>query len=348
MQQCLSPYRSQKGYILILNIGVLALLLLGATYMGRQIELALSMGRAELAGLDQEEQIADARARVFFLLSTSPRTMYGLAVGDETVIPDGRLYRVDEHVAVSLQDIRGLLSVNGIGDAGSGRAMLERLLGTYGLDSDTAARLTDALLDYRDSDSLRRLNGAEEEDYQAIGVQQQPRNANLRLPQELARVYGWSDVKALWGEDPITDHISVHERPIINPNTADWRVLSALAGAAPDTVKSLVASRAKGAIKDITPLVAPGLSGDPFAGGPLIVKTPSDELLVTFIPKEGKRGIRYDVVHTPESEHAPWRIQYSEKIVAKNDLTGWEEIPLLPSHDPSKSSETSNQVQLPF
>lgn len=341
-------YARQSGYVLILNICVLALLMLGATYMGRRMDAAVSMVRAERERLDQDEQIAAARAEVMFMLATTPRTRFGLGVDPRAVVPDGRLYRVGDNAAVAFQDVRGLISLNGIGLSGSGREPLERLLGTYGLDAEASGRLVDALLDYRDADSLRRLNGAEREDYSAAGRQADLRNNDLKVPNELARVYGWSDVDALWGDDPITGYVSVHVRPVLNPNTANWRVLMALSGLSKEAVQALLVSRQRGEIQDVTPLVAPGVSSDPFSGGPAVVKAPSDELIVTFYARGGRSGLRLDVLHSPESAYAPWKIRYAERVPAPAQLKGWEDLPRLPAAASLAEWQRANAVQLPF
>lgn len=339
---------TQKGYILILNMGVLALLLLGATYMGNQMSTALRMARAEQQAVRNEIDISNAKAKLLFLLSSLPRTVTGLGIGENAIIPDGRTYRLDDRIAVRIQDVRGLVSVNGLGLGGAGRQVMERLLGTYGLDPDTTARLLDTLLDYRDTDNLRRINGAEQEEYARAGNAHLLRNGDLLAPTELARVHGWAEIAALWGDDPITNHISVHPRPAINPNTADWRVLVALGGIAPEMAKDLLQSRRRGEISDITSLVAPGLSGDPFAGGPVIIKTPSDSLLVTFLPREGFLGQRIAVTHSPESERGPWRIQYTESLEAGSLSKTWDEYPVLPGLTQLRDVSKPNQVQLPF
>jgi len=342
-------HRRSGGYILILCVSVLALLMLGATYMGRQISVALAVAESERQDVEEAARMADARARVLFLLSILPRTIQGIGMGNTVIAPDGRLYRLDEHTAVSFQDTRGLLSLSAVGDTGIGRTMMERLLGTYGVDSDTSARLIDALLDYRDTDPLRRLNGAEAEEYRAIGKEYLLRNDDLKTPRELVNVYGWAEVEALWGDDPITNHVGINQNMMLNPNTAGWRVLVALAGATPETAQDLLGSRRRGEILDVTPLVMPGLSGDPFAGGPSIVKLVGRELQVSFFPRNGRPGIRIHVTHLPLSNYAPWRIQYVERVQPdKALLTEWDQIPLLPNPDQIQDFTATNQVQLPF
>lgn len=58
-------------------------------------------------------------------------------------------------------------------------------------DDKLAARLTDAVLDWRDVDDLRRMNGAERKDYDAQGGRwTRPQNRPFVFPEELAGVIG--------------------------------------------------------------------------------------------------------------------------------------------------------------
>ncbi|MDR1647326.1 MAG: general secretion pathway protein GspK [Zoogloeaceae bacterium] len=343
--QCLPR---QRGYILLLCIGVLALLMLGATYMGRQMETALTLARAEQRQIEQEKIMLEARTHALFLLASMPRTMQGLGSGEALVVPDGRFYRVNDGIAVSFQDVRGLLSLNLVRDTGMARQMLERLLGTYGVSSEVSAQLIDALLDYRDPDNLRHINGAEVEEYRAAGKEHLLKNGDLVLPQELTNVLGWAEVAALWGNDPITRYLSVNPRPVLNPNTAGWRVLTALSGTNPEVVKDLLGSRQRGDIADLTPLVAPTLSDNPFSNGPMVIKLMSDEILVTFLAQGEKHGLRLDVVHTPLSPQAPWRIAYTEKVAGEEVLRDWDKLPQLPDIRLIQNTPLPNQVELPF
>lgn len=353
--------RRQGGYILVLNISVLALLLLGAAYLGQRVHVAMSMVRAEQQRLADDAAMADARAEVLFRLETSPRTVWGIGADLNALVPDGRLYRVNDEVAVAFQDVRGLISLNGLRLNGLGREMLERLIESYDVNADTAASLVDALLDYRDADNLRRLNGAEAPEYAAIGRSGDLRNDDLVVPEEVTRVFGWADVDVLWGDDPITNYLSVHPRAVLNPNNASWRVLMAISGLSEEAVKDIMASKRRGEIQDVTGLVAPGLVNNPFAGGPQIIKAPSDELLVSFFHRDGRAGVRLDIVHAPQSAFAPWKIRYGESVRAPEELADWDKLPRLDGEDPADGEDAAqdgaddlaqeasrNQVQSPF
>ena len=68
-------------------------------------------------------------------------------------------------VNIAIRDASGLLDLN-TGDP----AQLEAVLEAAGTEEATRLRLVDAILDWRDKDSLRRLHGAEDNDYRHAGL----------------------------------------------------------------------------------------------------------------------------------------------------------------------------------
>lgn len=66
------------------------------------------------------------------------------------------------------------------------RTVIQRLVH----DEDKAAALADAILDWRDSDDLKRMHGAEAEEYRAAGALQKPQNRNFLVLEELRGVLG--------------------------------------------------------------------------------------------------------------------------------------------------------------
>ena len=101
---------------------------------------------------------------------------------------DGRPYMVRfpaGEVRVRVADESGRLDLNVIQEA-TLRSFLTRAL----RDLDLATRLTDAILDWRDQDGIKRLHGAEIEDYRAAGKNPRPQNRPFAAPEELAGVLG--------------------------------------------------------------------------------------------------------------------------------------------------------------
>ena len=118
------------------------------------------------------------------------------------------------------------------------RGLVEHVGGT---DQETAARIVDAIQDWRDPDELRRPNGAEAADYQSAGLPQKPSNAPFETVAEVSRVMGVTP--AIYAR--IADSLTVHSRqPGINAMLASRDVLLALPSATPDLVDAYLAQRA--------------------------------------------------------------------------------------------------------
>jgi len=110
-----------------------------------------------------------------------------------------------------------------------------------GADAETAARIVDAILDWRDPDDLKRPNGAEEADYRAANLKQKPANAPFETTSELARVMYVTP--AIYAR--VADSITVHSRqPGVNASTASRDVLLALPAATPESVDLFLTQRA--------------------------------------------------------------------------------------------------------
>lgn len=101
---------------------------------------------------------------------------------------DGRVYTLRFPVGdlrIRVSDEGGRMDINAMQES-TLRALFGSVLG----DEDLAARLADAILDWRDQDSLRRLHGAEIDDYRAAGRTPRPQNRPFLMPEELLGVLG--------------------------------------------------------------------------------------------------------------------------------------------------------------
>lgn len=299
----------ERGYILVLNLAVLALMLMGASYVGQRMINAVRLAKAEERAVDATYQLESARAQLLMALAAVPRSIQGLGTDPSVVALDSTEYMLTDSVVVSLQDLRGLVSINGTNLNGFGHERIERLLGTWGVTDIRAAALTDALLDYRDPDDLRRLNGAERNEYRAAGVESDLRNADLLSVSELQRVLGWKDTPEIWGEDSIVDHLSVQTGSTFNPNTADWRAMVAMAGVTAETAKSLVANRRSATtFADVSGVLFGAGVGDPFGGNSFVMTFPSATVIATLRVLDTGWGLRMVLTHTPGDHTGPWRI----------------------------------------
>ncbi|MBX3658424.1 MAG: general secretion pathway protein GspK [Ramlibacter sp.] len=340
--------RQEGGYVLALCIAVLALLLIAATFVGQSVAEAVAVARLHRDNLDNEIRIESARSRVLFLLATAPRFSKGLGTEARTVTLDGRAYAMGDGILVSLQDIQGLVSLNGPSLTSPSVGRIERLLGTYGVDGPNATNLAEALLDYRDPDNLRRLNGAEDAEYSLAGKALLLRNKNLLDPLEVSRVYGWSGVASLWASDPITNHVSAQKGTRFNPNVADWRALVAMTGVSEEVARDLAQKRRKGEIDDISGLVFAGGFGDPFGANAFVTTFPAASILVTIRAHHAQWGFQYLVHHVPTETASPWRVESVRRVSLPPVSKPYAEFPELPNLKALGGPLVPGPIKLPF
>jgi type II secretory pathway component PulK len=209
------------GYVMLMALVVLVLLSLVATRFGGRVDAEREQARRALEEAETETVTRSVLASTLYWLSTARINQNG--VGDGVLaqwIADGRWYRLGPRVWASLQDERGLISVNH-----PGSRALRQLLLNEGVDARDADRLLDVLADYVDSDDLRRLNGAEKAEYVAQGLAG-PRNDYLRSVEELCQLPVWSSRQPLC--EALLPALSIRVAPLINPNTSSMKVIAAL------------------------------------------------------------------------------------------------------------------------
>ena len=136
---------------------------------------------------------------------------------------------------IEIRDESGKIDVNTAADA-----LLRGLLLSAGLNSEEAASLLDAILDWRDPDVLKRVNGAEEADYRAAGRTYRPANAPFQAIEELQLVLGMRpDIYR-----KLVPSITVYSRQQgINPILASREVLLAIPGITAQIADAYVARR---------------------------------------------------------------------------------------------------------
>lgn len=138
-------------------------------------------------------------------------------------------------VRVELRDESAKIDINTASDA-----LLRGLLVSVGLTDEEASRLLDAILDWRDADSLRRPNGAEEAEYKAAGLPYKPANAPFQAIEELQLVLGmrpeiYRRLSAL---------VTVFSRQAgVNTTTAAREVLLAIPGVTSEIADAYIAQR---------------------------------------------------------------------------------------------------------
>jgi len=104
---------------------------------------------------------------------------------------DGSIQEVevgDASVRIAIWDVTGKVDLNA-----APLVLLRNLLLEAGVDTEMADLLTDAILDWRDADDFRHLNGAEDSDYRIAGLPYGAKDAPFNSVDELRLVLGMSD-----------------------------------------------------------------------------------------------------------------------------------------------------------
>ena len=223
---------SQRGIalILVLWLTVMLTVIAGGFAYGMRNEALAARNTVSWA---QARSLADGAIHrtVFELLRPK--------VSPDVWAADGSVHVWDDagaRIAVVAIDESGKIDLNTAPDD-----LLKGLLQTAGgLDADAAARLVDAIDDWKDADDLRRPNGAEAPEYQAAGLPYKPANAFFEAVPELQRVLGMTP--ALYAR--LADSLTVRSGQAgINPAVASRATLLAVPGATPEIVDPYLAQR---------------------------------------------------------------------------------------------------------
>jgi general secretion pathway protein K len=136
---------------------------------------------------------------------------------------------------VRVQDELGRIDLNN-----ADGMLLIGLFQSVGLDAQAASALVDKILDWRDSSSLKRLNGAKDPEYRAAGFQYRPRNGPFQSVDELKLVMGMTPELFRRVEPALTVYSG---RPSLDPQVATPEALRLLPTMNAQSVAALVASR---------------------------------------------------------------------------------------------------------
>ncbi len=138
-------------------------------------------------------------------------------------------------VAVRLSDESAKIDVNT-----ANPELLKGLFRHAGLAEEEAVKLLDAILDWRDPDSLKRPFGAEEAEYSQAGLKGRPANFPFQSTEELQLVLGMRPEVF----QRIAPMITVYSRqPGVNPHLASRNVLLAVPGVTPEQVDQYLGER---------------------------------------------------------------------------------------------------------
>lgn len=298
---------NQQGFVLVLTLWVMVIVAIAAGYFAERVAHAVELAQQSRQNTSAVIDMTGTRAEILYRLGTTSITEYGLGRGNATLYLDNRAYQGQGSTLFRLQDNRGLLNLNFIEDY-----RLELFLGILGIALEQRAHMIDSLRDYTDADKLRRLNGAEDEEYLAQNLPL-PANRNLLTPWEVLRIAGWRDAPQLWQTGRMAELSSTGLSLGLNPNTAPAEVLATLPGISEEIAQIIIRQRKLSPILGTEQLAE--ITGIPTRHfGDVIGVIPSNSIRITQATRGLPWAIQYNITLTPNSNDAPWRTDYYSRI----------------------------------
>jgi general secretion pathway protein K len=142
---------------------------------------------------------------------------------------------------VSIIDESGKVDINFASEL-----LLKNLFLNAGVSEDDAGTITDSIMDWKDSDDLHRLNGAENDYYQSLQNPYKAKNARFDSLEELLLVKGVT-ADILYGNRErkgVIDFLTVYiKKSKVNINAAPREVLMAIPGMTPELADGIISSR---------------------------------------------------------------------------------------------------------
>ncbi|MCI0654894.1 MAG: general secretion pathway protein GspK [Methylococcaceae bacterium] len=229
-----------SGIALVLVLWVLVMLtVMAASFslnMRREIDLVRNARERSMGAPLAEAGIYYAANR---LLQTDPQKQWR---------SDGSVYEFlfgGARIRVSIHDEAGKIDLNNAPDT-----LLISLMQRIGLEHEEAAGFVDAIIDWRDADDFRRVNGAEKGEYQDAGFDYGPRNQPFQTIQELRLVLGISGGLYRKLEPIVTVY---NDSRGIDPSKSPEKVLRALPGVTDEIIETYLEERAANALNKLPP-----------------------------------------------------------------------------------------------
>lgn len=222
----------RRGIALIMVLWVVTLLALIAASFSSTTRSELELARNLVDGAKAEALAEAGLYQAILGLSGQGAGPSGDPGGAQPWRVDGTIYAWRfgaGEVRVAIEDEGGKIDLNASQDE-----ILRGLFRTITLDDDgrtldglEADSLADAIIDFRDEDSLRHVNGAEDRDYDAAGLEHDAKDEPFELVEELTQVLGMTQEIYRAVAPALTVH-SRRRRPFTS--TAPPAVLAALEG----------------------------------------------------------------------------------------------------------------------
>ncbi len=247
--------RTDRGIALLIVLWVIAILMVSVLSFSL-LTRAESYGTLSFQETTEKQLFAEAGiargvAEIIYRTVNSAQTV--TLEGKELWKTDGTPYSDqigNGSYRVSITDESGKISLNGLSD--SSAIILKNLLVKLGVSPEEADTIGDSVLDWKDTDDLHRLSGAEDDYYQSLPHPYKARNADFQSLEELLLVKGVTP-DILYGTDRRKGliHFLTLYNPAnsINLNAAPREILESLPGTDAAMVDLLIQFRDETPIK---------------------------------------------------------------------------------------------------
>lgn len=312
--------RAQGGFALMLALGAMVVVLGLAAALDAYVSARVEQATLIRARLQDSLDAYSTRATVFFLLGTQRFTRAGLTTAEEPLAEagdtagalridpvggelslDGRVYAGMGRVRFALQDEAGMVALNS-----ATPQRLEGLLMRFDDTEGSVATLLDTLADYRDGNTLKRLNGAEREEYAAAGLPP-PADRDLRSAPEILQILGWREWFAARPEFRLHAWLSAGRSDAFNPNVVPASLLEWLPGMAPATAARVVDEREREPFRSVPDFKA-RVDVELPVDDEQYRFFPSDALRLTLWAEGSAHAEMLAIQSTPLDPQAPWQI----------------------------------------
>lgn len=247
-------FATERGIALLMVLWVLTILMVMAfsfSYMARTEAYATLSFRQTIENkFLAEAGIERGIAELFYL--NENRNTTTVMKGSEVWRADGRQYKLltdNGYYTVSIVNEGGKVDINTAPEL-----ILKTLLINLGTDSEHANIITDSIMDWKDSDNLHRLHGAEDDYYMSLPNPYKAKNTDFETLEELLLVKGMTP-EILYGDKGkkgIIDFLTINSKmTTININAAPREVLLAIPGITPEVAALILDIRETQDIQNI-------------------------------------------------------------------------------------------------
>ncbi|WP_340120943.1 type II secretion system protein GspK [Methylobacter svalbardensis] len=252
----------QKGFALVLVLWVLSLL----TIMAGSFALSMRREAAIVTGSRTNAQamaVAESGLAIAELMLLNPDQR-------QRWHTDGSIYQID--YAESKVRIRLLAETGKVDINSADQILLQGLIAYAPVETEAQTKLVNSILDWRDTDDLVRIEGAEKKDYKEAGLSYQPRNQPFQSIEELQLVLGMDEQVFKWLEGLVTVY---SKQPKVDLTQAAKEVLQVLPGMDAGLIDGYIAARRESAINGLPAPAVPVVSNPGMAAGQTGQSTPA-------------------------------------------------------------------------